>query len=98
MDIEGYAVAKVLESLAITEHLVGYISLRDKEPVWDGFVYIYTDRVNHKKENLKGRVPVQIKGQLTTKKKTSLFKRCVTPLCVTRNISANIRTWIWMHS
>lgn len=69
MDIEGYAVAKVLESLAITEHLVGYISLRDKEPVWDGFVYIYTDRVNHKKENLKGRVPVQIKGQLTTKKK-----------------------------
>ena len=69
MDIEGYAVAKVIESLAITEHLVGYISLRDKEPVWDGFIYVYSDRGNHKKENLKGRVAIQIKGQLVTKKK-----------------------------
>lgn len=69
MDIEGYAAAKVLEALALTDRLVAHISLRDKEPIWDGFVYVYTDADKHKKENLKGRVPIQIKGELATNKK-----------------------------
>jgi len=69
MDIEGYAAAKVLESLASTDCLVAHISLRDKEPIWDGSVYVYTDSEKHKNENLKGRVPVQIKGEIITNKK-----------------------------
>ena len=69
MDIEGYAVAKVLESLSLTDHLVAHIALRDREPIWDGSVYVYKDTGNHKNENLKGRVPIQIKGELATNRK-----------------------------
>ena len=69
MNIEGYAAAKVLESLALTDRLVAHISLRDKEPIWDGFVYVYTDAGSHKNASLKGRVPIQIKGELATSKK-----------------------------
>ena len=69
MDIEVYAVSKVNEALASTNCLVSHISLRDKEPIWDGFVYVYTDSGKHKNENLKGRVPVQVKGELATGKK-----------------------------
>ena len=69
MDIEGYAVSKVNEALASTNYLVPYISLRDTGPIWDGFVYVYTDSDKHKNENLKARVPVQVKGELATSKK-----------------------------
>lgn len=41
--------------------LDAYINSNDKTPSWDGSVYVY-DSENHKKENLKGRVPIQIKG------------------------------------
>ncbi|MBQ7208194.1 MAG: hypothetical protein IJS01_10395 [Lentisphaeria bacterium] len=69
MDIEGCAAAKVLESLALTDRLVAHISLRDREPIWDGSVYVYNDADKHRNENLKGRVPIQIKGELATNKK-----------------------------
>lgn len=37
------------------------INWNDKEPSWDGNVYLYEDD-SHKKSILKGRIPVQVKG------------------------------------
>lgn len=37
------------------------INWNDKEPSWDGHVYLYEDKT-HKKSRLEGRVPVQVKG------------------------------------
>ena len=48
-----------------------FIADNDKEPCWDGFLYLYSDGIRDK-EHLQGRVPVQIKGtevdSLQTKK------------------------------
>ena len=38
-----------------------FIADNDKEPCWDGHLYLYADGVRDK-EHLQGRVPVQIKG------------------------------------
>lgn len=41
--------------------LESYIDSNDKTPSWDGFVFVYkTENMN--KDNLAGRVPIQIKG------------------------------------
>lgn len=38
-----------------------YIDSNDKTPSWDGTVFVYKSD-NQKKENLRGRVPIQVKG------------------------------------
>ena len=38
-----------------------YLDDNDKEPCWDGHLYLYADGIRDK-EHLQGRVPVQIKG------------------------------------
>ena len=38
-----------------------FISDNDKEPCWDGHLYLYADGIRDK-EHLQGRVPIQIKG------------------------------------
>lgn len=38
-----------------------FIADNDKEPCWDGHLYLYADGIRDK-EHLRGRVPVQIKG------------------------------------
>lgn len=38
-----------------------YLDDNDKEPCWDGHLYLYADGIKDK-EHLQGRVPVQIKG------------------------------------
>ena len=40
-----------------------YLDENDKEPCWDGHLYLYSDG-KHDKKNLLGRVPVQIKGTI----------------------------------
>lgn len=70
MDIENLAVSAVKESIALTDTMSPFISDGDKEPVWDGHIYIYADK-SKKKENIK-KVPVQVKG-----KKTKNFKEDV---------------------
>ena len=59
--IETLSVNAVKNSIVTSEFLDQYISENDKEPSWDGFVYIYKNK-SKKKENLKGRMPVQVKG------------------------------------
>ncbi len=61
--IETLSINAVKDSIDVCEHLSQFISENDKEPSWDGNVYIY-DRPGIKKENLIGRVPVQVKGSL----------------------------------
>lgn len=61
--IETISVAAVSKSISHTRYLSPYIQSDDKEPSWDGHIYIFNDIIN-KKEDLKGRVPVQVKGKL----------------------------------
>lgn len=60
--IEILAVNAVKDSIVTTDFLDPYIAENDKEPSWDGFVYIYDD-VRKTKDTLKGRMPVQVKGK-----------------------------------
>lgn len=74
MDIERLATSAIVESISLTEVLSPFINDGDKEPSWDGHIYIYTD----KKKTKKGvkRVPVQVKGKTRKRippKKTPKF-------------------------
>lgn len=60
--IEILAVNAVKNSIVTSEYLEPFISENDKEPSWDGFIYIYGDK-SKKKSTLKGRMPVQVKGK-----------------------------------
>ena len=65
--IESYAVLAVTRALDLAPLLKCEINTNDKSPSWDGFVYFYR-KDDHKKENLGGRVPVQVKGTTNSKK------------------------------
>lgn len=60
--IETLSVSAVRDSIVITGLLDQQISDNDKEPSWDGFVYIYKSP-KRSKEDYKGRVAVQVKGK-----------------------------------
>lgn len=60
--IEELATNAVKRSIITTDFLDQFISENDKEPTWDGYVYIYNDK-KKKKSDLSGRVAVQIKGK-----------------------------------
>lgn len=59
--IETLSVNAVKNSIVTSDYLDQFIAENDKEPSWDGFVYVYSEK-SKKKDKLKGRVPVQIKG------------------------------------
>ena len=60
-DTEKLAVLKVQEEiLRDGEYLSEYINSNDKTPMWDGNIYVYSNR-KKKKAGLK-RIPVQVKG------------------------------------
>lgn len=59
--IETLSVNAVRDSIVVSDFLDQFIADNDKEPSWDGYVYIYSDK-SKKKDKLKGRLPVQIKG------------------------------------
>ncbi len=73
MDTEVIATTAVKERLAFCDGLQSYINERDKEPLWDGHIYVFPKGTNSK-EKLIGRVPVQIKGKekAVNKKTTKL--------------------------
>lgn len=60
--IETISVNAVRNSVVTSEFLDQYIPDNDKEPSWDGFVYIYGNK-SKKKSNLRGRMAVQVKGK-----------------------------------
>lgn len=59
--IETISVNAVRDSVVVSDFLDQYIPDNDKEPSWDGSVYIYTDK-SKTKDKLKGKLPVQVKG------------------------------------
>lgn len=60
MAVEQYAVDAVRDCINYSDHLSPFVSDNDKEPSWDGHIYIYGSKKS--KEHLKGRIPVQVKG------------------------------------
>ena len=61
--IETLSVNAVRDSIVMSDFLDQFIPDNDKEPFWDGGVYIYKNK-DHTKENFKGRMPVQVKGKV----------------------------------
>ena len=59
--IETLAVNAVKDSVVMCEYLDQFIADNDKEPSWDGHIYVYK-QPSKTKEHLLGRIPVQIKG------------------------------------
>lgn len=59
--IENFSVNAVRDSIMMSEYLDQYIPDNDKEPFWDGAVYIYNTS-KHTNANFRGRMPVQVKG------------------------------------
>lgn len=58
--IEDLSVSAVKNSITVCNLLSPFIPDNDKEPSWDGHVYIYKDK--HKKKDGVRRIPVQVKG------------------------------------
>ena len=59
--IEESATTALKAALLRCPILEPYIGSNDKTPSWDGTVFVYKSEKT-KKENLAGRVPIQIKG------------------------------------
>lgn len=79
--IETLSVNAVRNSVVTSEFLDQYIPDNDKEPSWDGFVYIYGNK-SKKKSNLRGRMAVQVKGKECSdlSNKSITFQMSVTDL------------------
>lgn len=60
--IEDIAVCKIQEYFSYSHTLSPYISNNDKEPCWDGNIYVYNNK-NKTNADLYGRIPVQVKGK-----------------------------------
>ena len=61
--IEKKAINYLEESLMETGFLCPHISSDDREPIWDGNIYLYRNK-SLKKEAFIGRIPVQVKGKI----------------------------------
>ncbi len=62
--IETLSIDAVRDSIVASDYLDQFIQDNDKEPSWDGFIYIYNNK-RKRKRDLIGRVPAQIKGKET---------------------------------
>ena len=65
MDIEKLATAALKKSISQTDLLSDFVNDGDKEPSWDGNIYIYADKSKSKKGIKK--IPVQVKGEVRKK-------------------------------
>ena len=66
MDIELLAVSKVMERTGWTDRLKLFININDKEPMWDGHIYVYEDDSKTNK-SFKDKIPIQVKGKVVSK-------------------------------
>lgn len=64
MEIEKIAISAIEVSIGKTDQLTSFINRGDKEPCWDGNIYIHENK-NHTKKNIK-KVSTQIKGESVT--------------------------------
>lgn len=66
MDLEKLATSSIEREIAMTDLLSSFINSGDKEPCWDGHIYIHEDKLKTKK-NIK-KVAVQVKGKAVQKR------------------------------
>lgn len=57
---EGKGVTAVNEFIFDSTYLIPYIDFNDRTDSWDGFIFVYSDKSNEKKD-IDGRIPVQVK-------------------------------------
>lgn len=71
---ELLATTHVIEVFASCKRICPFINTSDKEPLWDGFLYLY-DTEEHNNETLRGRVSCQVKGkgEFTEPEKESFY-------------------------
>ncbi|WP_312070389.1 hypothetical protein [Anaerotignum propionicum] len=62
LKIESSSILSVRYAISLHSLMQDYIDSNDKEPSWDGFIYLYKSN-DLKVEDLKYRVPVQVKGK-----------------------------------
>ena len=71
MDIEGLAVSELKRKLSRMDRVECFITERDTGPIIDGYINIYKNNLC-KKEDLTGRIYVQIKGKTVSKLKNKI--------------------------
>ena len=60
--IELGAILALKNTIQLNDLMKDYINDNDKEPSWDGHIYLYKSG-NMKAEDIKYRIPIQIKGK-----------------------------------
>ena len=74
MDTELIGTSEVKGRLALCDGLYSYIKEKDKEPIWDGHIYVYSKN-SDSNDDLIARVPVQAKGEkIVSGKKTATHR------------------------
>jgi hypothetical protein len=58
---EDLAVNRLIEAIYKNDNLEPYIDTNDKTPSWDGNIFVYKSK-SHSKDNLLGKIPIQVKG------------------------------------
>lgn len=61
-NIENLAVSRIVELFSSCKRIWPRINSCDKEPLWDGALFLY-DSEDHSNSSLLGRVPCQVKGK-----------------------------------
>ncbi len=75
MEIEKLATAAIEDSISKTDTMNSFINTGDKEPSWDGNIYIYANN-KKSKDDIK-KVPVQVKGKKCNKQDKETIKYSV---------------------
>ncbi len=60
--IENLAVSRIIEVFSSCKRICPYINSHDKEPLWDGALYLY-DSDDHNTKTTQGRIACQVKGK-----------------------------------
>ena len=75
-EIEKKAINQLRFYVEDSPMIVPYVREDDKEPIWDGYLYLYTDSAKDK-EHFFDKVAVQIKGKTVDYIKTDNFKYAI---------------------
>ena len=63
MDLEKIATSAIVSSISKTDTLSGFINDGDKEPCWDGNIYIH-ENSRHSKKNIKEYL-LRLRGKMS---------------------------------
>jgi len=72
-NIEGKAIRCFEDYLEDSTIISPYLASDEKEPCWDGHLYLYSGKTKDK-DHLSGRIPVQVKGKVVNEFKLNKYK------------------------